>query len=207
MPFPPRAAGASVVRSEREGATTATEATRLRLAPIRTRALDGTRRDLPQDLPAERTLVLLAYRQRHQRDVDAWIGLAVAHGVPPTPRGVDGQMATAVVEVPFLSARWTPLRRMIDGGMARGIADAHVLARTLTAYGAPARHRRACGLSGPGAAVGREVEAMVVTRDGRVLWHATGAPAETRPETVDAMLHARDTGSGGPVDADAAPSR
>ena len=56
------------------------EAPGLRLARLRTRALDGTRRDLPQDLPAERTLVLLAYRQRHQRDVDAWIALAVANG-------------------------------------------------------------------------------------------------------------------------------
>jgi len=44
-------------------------------------------------------------------------------------------MATAVVEVPFLSSRWTPLRRAIDGGMARGIADPDVLARTITAYG------------------------------------------------------------------------
>jgi hypothetical protein len=179
-----------------------TEATGLRLAPLRTVALDGTRRDLPEDLPAERTLVLLAYQQRHQQDVDAWIALAVANGVPPTPRGVVGPMASAVVEVPFLSARWTPLRRLIDGGMARGIADPDVLARTLTAYGAPARHRRASGLGGPGAADGREVEALVVTRDGRVLWHATGAPGrsgrsgtpgapgEAEDRDVDAMLRA-----------------
>jgi hypothetical protein len=164
----------------------------LHFARLRTRALDGTRRDLPQDLPAERTLVLLAYRQRHQRDVDAWIALAVANWVPPTPRGMAGPMVTAVVEVPFLSARWSPLRRMIDGGMARGIADPDVLARTLTAYGAPSRHRRACGLAGPGAADGREVEALVVTRDGEVIWHATGAPSATPSGTVDTLLRALD---------------
>jgi hypothetical protein len=168
----------------------------LRLAPVRTRALDGTRFDLPQDLPAERTLVLLAYRQRHQRDVDAWIALAVARGVPPTPRGVVGPMRTAVIEVPFLSGRWAPLRRAIDGGMARGIADPDVLARTLTAYGAPSSHRRASGLSGPGSAAGREVEAMVVTRDGRVLWHATGGPGAAPAGTVEALLLALDAGEG-----------
>jgi hypothetical protein len=173
-----------------------TEAVALHFAPLRTRALDGTRRDLPQDLPAERTLVLLAYRQRQQRDVDAWIALAVAHGVPPTPRGTSGSLTTAVVEVPFLSARWTPLRRMIDGGMARGIADPDVLARTLTAYGAPSRHRRACGLAGPGAAGGRAVEALVVTRDGQVLWHATGAPEAVSQGEVDAMRRALDLGDG-----------
>jgi hypothetical protein len=178
-----------------------------RLARLRTVALDGTRRDLPQDLPAERTLVLLAYQQRHQRDVDAWIALAVANGVPPTPRGVVGPMATAVVEVPFLSARWTPLRRLIDGGMAQGIADPDVLARTLTAYGAPARHRRACGLTGPGAADGRKVEALVVTRDGRVLGHATGSPEAASPGEVDALLRALGPAEGVAAGTDAPSSR
>jgi hypothetical protein len=163
------------------------DAERLRLAALRTRALDGTRRDLPADLPAERTLVLLAYRQRHQRDVDAWIALAVAHGVPPTPRGVPEPMATAVVEVPYLSARWLPARRLIDGGMASGIADPDVLARTLTAYGVPARHRRACGLA---SADGRDVEAMVVDRAGCVHWHGSGPPRGASDERIPGMLRA-----------------
>lgn len=163
------------------------DAGRLRLAPLRTRALDGTRRDLPADLPAERTLVLLAYLQRHQRDVDAWIALAVAHGVPPTPRGTTGPMSTAVVEVPFLSGRWLPARRLIDGGMATGIADPDVLARTLTAYGAPSRHRRACGLAG---ADGHEVEALVVDRGGTVHWHASGPPIGASDARLGEMLRA-----------------
>ncbi len=156
----------------------------VRFAPLRTRALDGTPRDLPGDLPAERTLVLLAYRQRHQRDVDEWIALAVALGVPATPRGATGPLTTAVVEVPFLARVWWPARRLIDGGMAQGIADPDVLARTFTAYGAPLRHRRACGLDGPGVrdVDGRaEVEALVVTREGTVLWHASGRPVTTSP--------------------------
>jgi hypothetical protein len=78
--------------------------------------------------------------------------------------------------------------------MAQGIADPDVLARTFTAYGAPLRHRRACGLDGPGArrvgardadahdVDGRaEVEALVVTREGTVLWHASGRPTMTSP--------------------------
>ena len=180
---------------------TASDARPLRLAALRTRALDGTLRRLPGELPAERTLVLLAYRQRHQRDVDAWIARAVAMGVPSTPRGHVGPMRIAVVEVPFLSARWLPVRRLIDGGMAQGIADPDVLARTLTAYGAPAAHRRACGLvgagAGPGAggssadgADGAEVEALVVDRSGAVHWHASGPPSRADEQTFAALATA-----------------
>lgn len=164
----------------------------MRFAPLRTRALDGTQRDLPGELPAERTLVLIAYRQRHQRDVDAWIARAVALGVPGTPRGATGLLPTAVIEVPFLSVRWRPARRLIDGGMAQGIADPDVLARTLTAYGMPSRHRTACGLdgrSGRGAG-GAEVEALVVTRDGAVLAHCSGPPSASAPVAVEALLTA-----------------
>lgn len=156
----------------------------VRFAPLRTRALDGTERVLPAGLPAQRTLVLLAYRQRHQRDVDEWIALAVALGVPATPRGAVEAMTTAVIEVPFLAGVWRPARRLIDGGMAQGIADPDVLARTLTAYGAPLRHRRVCGLDaadthgGDGRA---EVEALVVERSGQVLWRASGRPTTTSP--------------------------
>jgi len=182
----------------------AADAAGLRFAPLRTRALDGTPHDLPGGLPAERTLVLLAYRQHHQRDVDAWIARAVAHGVPPTPRGRPAPLATGVVEVPFLSARWLPARRLIDGGMARGIADPDVLARTLTAYGSPGRHRRACGLALRGGprrgGGGREVEALVVDRSGRVLWHASGSPPADRDErarVVDGLLRALDGDASG----------
>lgn len=172
------------------------DARSLRFASLRTRALDGTARHLPAELPGERTLVVLAYRQRHQRDVDAWIELAVAVGVPPTPRGHELPMSTAVVEVPFLSARWLPVRRLIDGGMAQGIADPDVLARTLTAYGSPAAHRRACGLARSGArgASGEEVEALVVDRTGAVSWHASGPLSRADAVTRDALRRAMQDG-------------
>jgi hypothetical protein len=164
----------------------------LRLAPLRTRALDGTTRHVPGDLPADRTLVVLAYRQRHQPDVDAWIARAVELGVPATPRGATVPLGTAVIEVPFLSGLWLPARRLIDGGMAQGIADPDVLARTLTAYGSPAAHRRACGLDdGTGRGGGGEtVEALVAGRDGTVLAHLSGPPSDSDPAQVDALLTA-----------------
>lgn len=163
----------------------------LRLAPLVGRALDGTPWRLPDDLPAARTLVLLAYRQRHQRDVDAWIALAVALGVPATPRGAVQPMATAVIEVPTLGRRWRPARRLIDGGMATGIADPDVLARTVTAYADPVAHRAACGFPEDGGAVMR---AVVATPEGAVTFRAAGPP---RPGDRAALAVA--LGDGPPV--------
>ena len=156
----------------------------VRLAPLRGRALDGTPWRLPDDLPAARTLVLLAYRQRHQPDVDAWIDLAVGLGVPPTPRGAARPMPTAVIEVPTLGRRWLPVRRAIDGGMATGIADPDVLARTVTAYTDPGAHRAACGFTGDGS----EVEAVVASPTGAVTFHASGPPGPGARAALAAAL-------------------
>jgi len=156
----------------------------VRLAPLRGRALDGTPWRLPDDLPADRTLVVLAYLQRHQRDVDAWIDLAVSLGVPPTPRGAARSMATAVIEVPHISGRWRPTRRMIDAGMASSIRDPDVLARTITVYGGPAAHRAACGFPGDGS----EVRAVVASPSGEVTFHAVGPPGPDARTALAAAL-------------------
>jgi hypothetical protein len=142
-----------------------------RLAPIDVRALDGRRLRIPTELPAERTLVLLAFRQWQQRDVDAWIALATALGVPASPLGSSEPLPTAVVEVPVLPRRYAPARRLIDGGMASSIGDPAVLARTLTAYTDVERVRRDCGLR-----TTDEVSALLVDRSGRASVHAEGPP-------------------------------
>ncbi len=170
----------------------------VRLAPVRGRTLDGTSCRLPDELPGERTLVVIAFRQRHQREVDAWIDLAVDLGVPASPLGAALPMSTAVIEVPLLGRRWLPARSFIDGGMATGIADPLVLARTVTAYTDPVAFRRACGLRGGG----RQVEVLLARRDGSVEWSAQGAVGVgSRPALAAALAGASDeaqpSGGGG----------
>jgi hypothetical protein len=156
----------------------------VRLAPLTGRALDGTRYRLPDELPGERTVVVVAFRQRHQVDVDRWIALAVSLGVPATPLGAMGPLLTAVVEVPLLARRWVPVRRLIDGGMASGIADPPVLARTITAYTSPAAWRRSSGLDRDGS----EVIVLLASRDGSVHWWTQGPPGPaSRQELATAL--------------------
>ena len=126
---------------------------------------------LPADLPADPTLVLLAFRQRQQAQVDRWIARA---GDAP------------VVEIPCLGRQWRPVRRFIDGGMASSIGDPVVLARTITVYGDVGAILRAIGAPGPD-----EVQARVVACDGTVLAAAAGEPEGTGWAAVDAALRGR----------------
>jgi hypothetical protein len=137
------------------------------------RSLLGAELALPRDLPAERTLVVVAFRQWHQAQVDRWIARAVADGVPATPRGLTGLVPAAVVELPVLSTAWRPARRFIDGGMTAGIGDPDILARTITIYTDVGRFQRSLAIPG-----GEEVHALVVARDGSILARGAGEPVD-----------------------------
>ena len=155
-----------------------------RFPNVRGRSLLGSWSALPGDLPAERTLVVVAFQRWHQDRVDRWIRRAVAAGIPPTPRGALGPMPVAVVEVPVLSARWQPTRRFIDGGMAAGIGDPDVLARTITVYTGVAAFQRSLAISGSD-----DVHAIVVRRDGVILARGHGDPdAEQWDEVASVLL-------------------
>lgn len=143
----------------------------LRFPEIDGRSLLGTALRLPAELPAERTLVVVAFQQWHQERVDRWIARAVAAGVPPTSRGAVGRLPRAVVELPVLSSRMRPVRRFIDGGMATTIGDPDILARTITIYTDVDAFRRALAIPSPD-----EVHAFVVTPDGAILARAAGEP-------------------------------
>lgn len=155
----------------------------VRLTPAVGRALDGTEYRLPAGLPAERTLVVLAFRQRQQADVDRWIDLAESLGVPGTPLGAPEPRATAVIEVPVLGRRYLPARRVIDGGMATSIRDPAVLARTITVYTDPVAYRRSCGIT-----TADQVTAMLVDREGEASFQALGPPTDERADELTTAL-------------------
>ena len=158
----------------------------IRFPAVTGRSLLGVELSLPRDLPAERTLAVVAFRQWHQARVDRWIARAVADGVPPTPRGLTGVLTTAVVELPILATGWRPVRRFIDGGMTAGIGDPDVLARTITIYTDVGGFQRALGIPD-----GDEVHALVVTRDGTILARGAGDPGDREWDGILAALRRR----------------
>lgn len=152
------------------------------------RSLSGADVVLPDDLPAPRTLALLAFQQRHQGCVDRWIARAEAAGVPGSPVDMAPGDETCVVEIPVLSTRWKAGRGFIDGGMAANIRIPRVLARTITVYTNVSAFQKVLGVPGS-----EEVQACVVTPSGDVLARVPGDPTDAAWEVVSAAL-ARDDG-------------
>ena len=157
------------------------------------RSLQGAEKLLPADLPADRTLVILAFQQRHQRDVDAWMDVAERRGwltdlasttAPPTAdTALPGRPTHAAIEVPCISKRWGPVRRFIDGGMATGIRVPTVLARTWTTYTDVGRIQRALGI-----ADSASIWVGVVASDGEVLAQTLGPPTEESEAPIAAAM-------------------
>jgi hypothetical protein len=164
--------------------TTSDEGSRqVRFPDVAGRTLLGLDVMLPAELPAERTLVVVAFQRGHQGQVDRWIERAVGAGVPGTPRGKEQPMPVGVVEVPALSGQWRPVRRFIDGGMTSSIGDPDVLARTITVYTDVSAFRGSLAIPSSD-----DVWALVVTRDGSILERAHGDPDDASWEAVAAAL-------------------
>jgi len=154
--------------------------------PLTGTSLLGDDVELPAGLPAERTLVLCAFKQHQQAQVDRWITRAVEElGVAPTPLGLEDGAPTAVIEVPCLGRKWRPVRRFIDGGMASSIAQPPILARTITVYADVGAILTA--LDAPGTA---DVQARVVLRSGEILAAAAGEPDGVGWSVIAAALTA-----------------
>ncbi len=152
----------------------------MRFPKISTKSLTGVEYQLPDQLPARRTAVILAFYQRHQSDVDQWISALVAAGIPPTVSGLSADAETAVIEVPVLTRRWGPVRPLIDGGMASGIGNPDINARTWTSYTDVQQVLDALSLTGD-----ETIIIVVAERDGTILTFHRDQPT---PDNVADVL-------------------
>ncbi len=109
-----------------------------RFPTVEARALDGRSLKLPGGLDGERNLLAVAFQRRHQSDVDTWLDEF------QSLRKDHEDLFTG--EVPTLSRRWTPVRGLIDGGMAAAIPDPRTRASTMTVYGDVSRVSDSLGL-------------------------------------------------------------
>jgi hypothetical protein len=94
---------------------------------------------LPDDLAGEPALVLVAFQQRQQINVNTWLDQLEL--IESSIEGV------RVIETPTISGKkWGWMAGFIDGGMRSGIPDVEARARTITLYTDVGTFRQALGL-------------------------------------------------------------
>ena len=130
--------------------------------------LAGRELTVPDDLDRP-TLLLFAYEQRQQADVDTWLAVL--------PEDAD----VGVLEVPVLARRWQLARRFIDGGMASNM-DQRTREQTMCVYtDVDAFRREVIGTDTD------QIAVLLVDEDGAVRWRTTGAAT---PDGVTALRRA-----------------
>jgi hypothetical protein len=143
-----------------------------RFPNVRGSSLSRVEHRLPETLEYDPNLLLIAFKQHQQRDVDTWLPVA-AQLREQFPR-------FGAYELPVISRAYRPVAGFIDGGMRAGIPDSAVRDATITLYIDRRSFCRVLGIDSLD-----EIVPMVVTAGGEILWRTTG------PRTDDAVAGLR----------------
>ncbi len=145
------------------------------LASLRGRSLDGERYVLPGDLAKPNNVLAFAFARDQQEVVDDWLS--------PLRELSSRRSDVDVFEVPVLAESYAPLRRLIDGGMAKGAPDAAARQQTITVYTDVQRVLDSLGLADTST-----VALVAVTPSGQILARVLGAYDQPTLERLTAAF-------------------
>jgi hypothetical protein len=131
--------------------------------------------NLPQDFEGQHNLVLIAFQQWQQSQVDTW--LPFARQLEETHPGV------RYYELPTIRRLNALSRTFVNEGMRAGIPDPVARERTITIYLDKLAFRQALQLPGED-----DIYVLLLDRQGRVLWRAEGAFTAEKGESLAATL-------------------
>jgi len=130
---------------------------------------------LPQDFQGELTLVLIAFQQWQQTQVDTWIPFA--QQLEETHSGV------RYYELPTIQRLNALARTFVNEGMRAGIPDPVARERTITLYVDKNVFRQALQLPRED-----DIYVLLLDRLGVVLWRAEGAFTPEKGESLSAAV-------------------
>lgn len=146
-------------------ASAGTAAAEPRFPATTTQDLNGRTLTFPEQFPAERTLLLIAFYREQQADLDEWI----------YELDLDAADAPVWLEIPVIEDNGAIFREFVDNGMRSGITSEEARARVFTIYGDPDAFRAALELGSD-----ELVYLLVVDREGRVLHREYGRYSEAK---------------------------
>ena len=147
----------------------------MRMPAVSGSNLQRERLNLPEDLEGEWNLVLIAFQQWHQRQVDTWI--------PFVRRMEETYPAVRYYELPTIQRLNALARTFINEGMRAGIPDPVARERTITLYVDKGAFRAALDLPDED-----NIYVLLLDRQGRVLWRAEGAFTPDKGESLAEAL-------------------
>ncbi len=148
-----------------------------RLPSLTGKRLDQQHVMLPVDLPAERTLVLVAYTRTQREEVESWIkGLRL-----------DQDDSIAWLRMPVLNDPGDErARNAIENRLLERHTDSTMRSRFVPVFTDREAFVRATGISGT-----EHASVLVLNRDGKVLARTEGFFDETKADTLRETLLAR----------------
>lgn len=131
-------------------------------------SLNKRRIEIPAGLDAPYNILMVAFLQRQQEDVDTWL---------PTAKTIAADHANVeYYEIPTVSNAGGPLFKMfLDNGMRSGIPAFAARERTITLYLDTAKFRELAGIDGQD-----RIWVGLVDREGRVYWSTRGPADESK---------------------------
>ncbi len=146
--------------------------------PVQGSNLERRQFRLPDDFEGERNLVLIAFQREQQFDVDTW--------TTPIKGLLERYPELRFYELPTIK-RGNPLFRFwLDTAMRAGIPDQTAREQTITLYLDKEAFRSALNLPSE-----ETIYALLVDRQGRVLWRAEGPFTEEKGRDLEQFLRAR----------------
>jgi hypothetical protein len=132
---------------------------------------------LPGDLSAAYNLLLIAFYQPQQDDINTWL--------PYAKKLESDRPDFTYFELPVIRSLNPLARWFINEGMRAGIGDREALARTVTLYLDKNEFRNTLGIVNE-----NTIHILLVHRTGEILWQTTGRYSE---EKHDALIEQMNT--------------
>jgi hypothetical protein len=133
---------------------------------------------LPQDLEGELNLVLIAFQQWQQTQVDTWI--------PFVRQLEESHSGVRYYELPTIQRLNVLSRTFINEGMRAGIPDPVARERTITLYVDKNAFRQALQLPGED-----DIYVLLLDRRGRVVWRTEGTFTSEKGDSLTTEVQAR----------------
>jgi hypothetical protein len=147
----------------------------VRFPEVRGTSLSGEEFNLPGDIGAEYALIMIAFQQYQQVEINTWLPLA--------RELADRYPQLVYFEFPTIDRLNAAARAFIDGGMRAGIPDPVARATTITLYLDRSAFREVLDIQGED-----QIVVMLINQDGEVFWRTEGPATDNSLEEVDSIL-------------------